>query len=122
IPRLAVVEFQRIPSGSQNLWAYALSDPLFAEVEKHLLVPAAGETRLSAGECRAAGIRVHQFGGRLDRATQFLAKTVGKESDPLSRSLAVVDPDLVWFNLAGIGEIGWIDAAAAWCRTRRVPY
>ena len=122
IPRLAVIEFQRRQAGSQNLWAYALTDPLFAEVEKHVLVPAGGETRLSADECRTAGIRVHQFGGRIARATQFLATTVGVERDPLSRSLAAIDPDLVWFNLAGIGEIGWIDAAAAWCRARRVRY
>jgi glycosyltransferase involved in cell wall biosynthesis len=122
MPRLAVVEFQRSAAGSQNLWAYALTDPLFAEVEKHVLVPAGGETRLSTGECRTAGIRVHQFGGRIARATQFLATTVGMERDPLSRSFAAVDPDLVWFNLAGIGEIGWIDAAAAWCRTHRIPY
>jgi glycosyltransferase involved in cell wall biosynthesis len=122
MPRLAVVDFMPIPAGSQNLWVHALTDPHFSVVDKHVLVPAGGRTRLSADERDAARIHIHEFAGRSARAAQFLAQKLGMERDPLSRSLATVDPDLVWFNLAGIGEIGWIDAAAAWCRARRVPY
>lgn len=122
ILRLAVVEFQRRPAGSQNLWAHALIDPRFSIMEKHVLVPAGGETRLSEDERRAAGIRIHEFGGRGARAAQRAARRFGIDRDPLGRAVAAVDPDLVWFNLAGIGEIGWIDTAAAWCRTHRVPY
>jgi glycosyltransferase involved in cell wall biosynthesis len=122
MPRLAVVQLLPVPGGSQNLWVHALTDPCFSAVEKHVLVPAGGETRMSADERRTAGISIHEFAGRAARAAQFVAQKFGMDRDPLSRSLAAVDPDLVWFNLAGIGEIGWIDAAAAWCRAHRIPY
>ncbi len=122
LPRIAVVEFLPHAGGSQNLWAHALCDPLFADAEKHLIIPAGATTRLSAEECRAAGIRVHSVAGTAIRAMRALAKVAGVSTDPISRSLAGVDPDLVWFNLAGIGEIGWIDESTAWCRERRIPY
>ncbi len=122
MPRLAVVDFIPIPAGSQNLWAHALIDPRFSVVEKHVLVPVGAVTRLSVDERRTAGIQLHEFGGRSARATQLVAQRLGMKRDPLSRSLGSLDPDLVWFNLAGIGEIGWVDAAAAWCRSHRVPY
>ena len=121
-PRLAVADFIAIPAGSQNLWAHALMDPRFSAVEKRLLVVPGARTRLSEADCRAAAIQVHEFGARAPRAAQAVARRLGLGGDPLSRALGRVDPDLVWFNLAGIGEIGWIDRAAAWCRTHRVPY
>jgi glycosyltransferase involved in cell wall biosynthesis len=122
MPRLAVVEFIASPAGSQNLWVHALTDPRFAAVEKHVLVPAGATTRLSDSDRRAASIGVHEFGGRVARAVHSVTRRLGAKRDPLTRSLAALDPGLVWFNLAGIGEIGWIDAATAWCRARRVPY
>ncbi len=121
-PRLAVVEFVPSPAGSQNLWVHALTDPQFGGVEKHVLVPAGGTTRLSDGARASAGITVHEFAGRAARAMQRVGRRLGIDRDPLSRALEAVDPDLVWFNLAGIGEIGWTDAAAAWCRAQGVPY
>lgn len=122
MPRLAVVEFQGSAAGSQNLWAYALTDPQFSAIEKHVLVPSGCSTRLTDAECLASKIRIHEFAGRAARAAQVIARRVGIDRDPLSRALATVAPDIVWFNLAGIGEIGWIETAAAWCRTHRVPY
>jgi glycosyltransferase involved in cell wall biosynthesis len=121
-PRLAVAQLGREPGGSQNLWVHALTDPRFSGVEKHVLVPAGGGTKLSAEERRAAGITLHEFGGSAGRLAQRAAKTLGLDRDPLARALGAVDPDVVWFNLAGIGEIGWIDAAAAHCRARHLPY
>src|SRR6185437_14089333 len=101
---------------------HALTDPRFAAVEKHVLVPAGGSTRLSVAARRAASIGVHEFGGRASRAMHSVARRLGARRDPLTRSLAALEPGLVWFNLAGIGEIGWIDSATAWCRERGVPY
>ena len=121
-PRLAVVDFVPIAAGSQNLWAHALTDSRFAAIDKHVLVPAGGRTVLSADDCRTAGILVHEFGGRAARVIQYAARRFGADRDPLTRALASIRPGLVWFNLAGIGEIGWIDSAAAWCRAQRVPY
>ena len=121
-PRLAVAQPGAEPGGSQNLWVHALTDPMFSDVEKHVLVPAGGGTKLSAEERRAAGIALHEFGGGAARLVQRAAKRFGRDRDHLARALDAVDPDIVWFNLAGIGEIGWIDAAAAYCRARRIPY
>ena len=121
-PRLVVVDFQSLPAGSQNLWVHALTDPQFAAMEKLLLIPARGKTRLSDDAARAAGISVHHFGGRLALLAQSVAQKAGAQFEPVSRGLQSLDPDLVWFNLAGIGEIGWIDQCTAWCRARRVPY
>jgi glycosyltransferase involved in cell wall biosynthesis len=122
MPRLAVVESMAFPAGSQNFWVYALTDSQFSGVEKHVLKPSGATTQLSEEARRAAGISVHDVGGRAARAAQFLARKIGLSRDISSRALAAVDPDLVWFNLAGIGEIGWIDDAAAWCEARRIPY
>lgn len=122
MPRLVVVELVASPAGSQNLWVHALTDPRFAAVEKHVLAPDGATTRLSEAARRTASIGVHEFGGRAARALHSVARRLGARRDPLTRSLAALDPGLVWFNLAGIGEIGWIDAATAWCRERRVPY
>jgi glycosyltransferase involved in cell wall biosynthesis len=119
---LVVVDFQSLPAGSQNLWAHALTDSRFAAVEKHLLVPARGTTRLSHDAARASGIRVHEYGGRLALLAQSIAQKGGAKFDPVSRALRSIVPDLVWFNLAGIGEIGWIDQCTAWCRANGVPY
>ncbi len=121
-PRLIVVEFVPIPAGSQNLWVHALTDPRFSAFEKHVLIPAGGETRLPADDRRASGIQLHEFGGGAALAVQRVARKLGVNVEPLSRALAALQPDLVWFNLAGIGEIGWIDDAAAWCRARGVPH
>jgi glycosyltransferase involved in cell wall biosynthesis len=121
-PRLAVVESMAFPAGSQNFWVYALTDPQFSAVDKHVLKPAGGTTQLSDDARRAARISVHDVGGRVARAAQFVAQKVGLRRDISSRALAALNPDLVWFNLAGIGEIGWIDDATAWCRTHRIPY
>ena len=122
MPRLAVVESMAFPAGSQNSWMYALTDPQFSGVEKHVLKPAGGATQLSEDARNAAGISVHDTGGRVARAAEFFARKIGLRRDIASRALAAVDPDLVWFNLAGIGEIGWIDDVTAWCRARRIPY
>lgn len=122
MPRLVVVDFIPIPAGSQNLWAHALTDPRFSALEKHVLIPAGGRTRLTDDDGRAAGIQIHEFGGGAARTVQRVAKKLGANVDPLSRALAALEPDLVWFNLAGIGEIGWIDDAAAWCRAHGVPH
>jgi glycosyltransferase involved in cell wall biosynthesis len=122
MPRLVVVDYQSLPAGSQNLWVHALTDPQFAAIEKHVLIPAGGATRLSSDAARAAGIRVHEFGGRAAHLLQSIARKAGGQFDPVSRALQSIAPDLVWFNLAGIGEIGWIDQCTAWCRTHRVPY
>lgn len=120
-PRLAVVDFIPIPAGSQNLWAHALTDPRFAAVEKHVIVPAGAETCLSADQRSSADIRMHEFTGA-GGVVRAVSRRLGVDRDPLSGALAAVKPGLVWFNLAGIGEIGWIDAAAAWCRAQHVPY
>jgi len=122
MPRLAVVDFIPIPAGSQNLWVHALTDPRFSAVEKHVLVSAGAQTALAEADRHHAEIRMHEFAGRGARAAQFVARRLGMRRDPLRRALAAVAPDIVWFNLAGIGEIGWIDDAAAWCRANRVPY
>jgi hypothetical protein len=121
-PRLAVAQLGGEPGGSQNLWVHALTDPAFSGVEKHVLVPAGGGPKLSDEERRAAGIAPHEFGGGAWRLAHGVVKSLGFARDPLVRALDAVDPDIAWFNLAGIGEIGWIDAAAARCRARRVPY
>jgi glycosyltransferase involved in cell wall biosynthesis len=122
MPRLAVVDYQSLPAGSQNLWVHALTDPHFAAVEKHVLIPPGGTTRLSNDAAHSSGIAVHEFGGSATQLLQSLAHRVGVRFDPVSRALQSIEPDLVWFNLAGIGEIGWIDQCTAWCRTHRVPY
>ncbi len=121
-PRLAVVQLLTIAGGSENLWVHALTDRRFAGIEKHVLIPAGGQTRISPDERRATGITLHEFAGRGARIVQRASQLLGADRDPLERSLAKIDPDLVWFNLAGIGDIGFIGAAAARCRALKIPY
>jgi hypothetical protein len=74
MPRLAVMESMAFPAGSQNFWVYALTDPRFSAIEKHVLKPAGGTTQLSEDARRAAGISVHDVGGRAARTARFIAQ------------------------------------------------
>jgi glycosyltransferase involved in cell wall biosynthesis len=121
-PRIAVVQLISPPGGSQNLWVHAFTDPRFAAVEKHVLLPAGGVTRLSATDRASARITMHEFGSRAELLTQRALRPFGIPGDPLTRALDRVGADLVWFNLAGLGELGWIGAATRSCRARGVPY
>ena len=51
-PRVAIVQLLPVAGGSQNLWVHAFCDRRFAGVEKHAIIPAGGETRLSPEERR----------------------------------------------------------------------
>ncbi len=121
-PRVAVVQLISPPGGSQNLWVHAFMDPRFAAMEKHVLLPAGGVTRLSAEDRASAGITLHEFGSRTEVLAQRALRPLRIARDPLWRALDRVEPDLVWFNLAGLGELGWIGAAARGCRDRGIPY
>jgi glycosyltransferase involved in cell wall biosynthesis len=120
--RLLVVQLDKRPGGSQNLWLHALTDSSFQAAERQVLLPSGGVTRLSTAELAAAGITVNTFGGGAARMASEVARRLGAGYDPLASAVAARDPDLVWFNLDGLGQIGWIDAAAARCRELGIPY
>jgi glycosyltransferase involved in cell wall biosynthesis len=121
-PRVAIVQLTSSPGGSQNLWVHAFTDPRFAAVEKHVVLPAGGVTRLSAADRASAQITMHEFGSRAGLIARRVLRPFSIPVDPITRALDRVRPDLVWFNLAGLGELGWIGAATRSCRARGIPY
>ncbi|MDH5235629.1 MAG: glycosyltransferase family 4 protein [Gemmatimonadota bacterium] len=126
-PRVLIVSFIATPGGAHNLWRYLVMDPAVAgQCEFHLLAPRAYRdadpvpfadgtvafhalTELTPPPLRERLLR-RMIGGAVPESTRWTTR------------LEAIAPDLVLFNLAGMGDLNWCVAPGEGCRVRGVPY
>jgi glycosyltransferase involved in cell wall biosynthesis len=126
-PRVLIVTFLGAPGGSHNFWRHLVMDPsVRGAIAAMLLAPRAyrdaDPTPFGDG-----GIAFHAMtelappalGERLMR--RMMGRAIPYEARWRTR-LDALRPDLVLFNLAGMGEIAWCVPAGAACAALGIPY
>lgn len=126
-PRVLIVSFIGTPGGAHNLWRHFVMDPTIADaLELHVLAPrdyreadpapfADGRvtfhalTELTPPPFRERMLR-RMIGGEVPESTRWRTR------------LDAIAPDLVLFNLAGMGDMNWCGPAGEACADRRTPY
>lgn len=126
-PRVLIVSFIAAPGGAHNLWRHFAMDPdVSSALELHALAPRAYRdadaapfadgriafhslTELTPPPLRARLLR-RMIGGAVPETTRWTSR------------LESIEPDLVLFNLAGMGDINWCVSAGSACKERGTPY
>ena len=126
-PRVLIVSFIATPGGAHNLWRHFVMDPAVADtLELHVLAPRAYReadpapfadgrvtfhalTELTPPPFRERVLR-RMIGGEVPESTRWRVR------------LDAIAPDLVFFNLAGLGDMNWCGPAGEACTARRTPY
>lgn len=126
-PRVLIVSFIATPGGAHNLWRHFVMDPVVAgALDLHLLAPRAYRdadpapfadgrltfhalTELTPPPFRERMLR-RMFGGEVPESARWRTR------------LDAIAPDLVLFNLAGMGDMNWCGPAGEACTERRTPY
>lgn len=117
-------------NGAEKFWSEAIDQPAFAEFAVHVMMPLTEGNQARKKSIEDAGGTVHlsRRSGRLVRsiASAVLSRLTGSSADvinqPWFRCLVNAPPDLAWFHLAGIGEVGWLNYATELCRRHGIPY
>lgn len=126
-PRVLIVSFIGGTGGAHNLWRHFVMDPAHADAfEFHLLAPRAYR---DADPAPFADGRV-TFHAMTELTPppfreRLLRRMVGAEVPEATRwrtRLDAIDPDLVFFNLAGMGDMNWCVPAGEAAAARGTPY
>ncbi len=126
-PRVLIVSFIAVPGGAHNLWRHFVQDPAVAPaLDLHLLAPSEYRER-DPEPFRSGAVQFHAMTELLPpplrtRMLSRLTGTVVPERTRWETRLAALAPDLVWFNLAGLGDMNWCVPAGAACAARGLPY
>ncbi|MBX7117385.1 MAG: glycosyltransferase family 4 protein [Gemmatimonadaceae bacterium] len=126
-PRILVVSFIGTPGGAHNLWRHLVLDPaVAARFEFHLLAPA-GYREADPAPFATGGVTFHPMTELLPPPfrDRLLRRMVGREVPETTRwrtRLDAIAPDLVLFNLAGMGDMNWGVPAGEAAAARRTPY
>ena len=126
-PRVLIVSFIAAPGGAHNLWRHFVKDRVVADaLDLHVLAPRAYRD-VDPAPFADGRVTFHElteltpppFGARM------LRRMIGgdvPESTRWHSRLAAIAPDLVWFNLAGMGDMNWCGPAGEACAARGTPY
>lgn len=126
-PRVLIVSFIATPGGAHNLWRHFVMDPSVADaVEFHVLAPRGYRDADPApfADGRIAFHALTELTPPPLRA-RLLRRMIGSSVPEMTRwvsRLESIAPDLVLFNLAGMGDINWCVPAGAACAARATPY
>lgn len=126
-PKVLIVSFIGVPGGSHNFWRHLVMDPAVRDViEPHLLAPSAyreadpasfADGRL--GFHALTELAAPALGERLMR--RMTGRAIPYATRWRTR-LEAIQPSLVVFNLAGMGEINWCVPAGEACAALGIPY
>lgn len=126
-PRVLVVSFIATPGGAHNLWRHFVMDPAHRDrFEFHLLAPRA--YREADPAPFADGTLAFHAMTELTPPPlreRLLRRMVGAEVPETTRwrtRLDAIAPDLVIFNLAGMGDMNWCVPAGEAAAARGTPY
>ena len=126
-PRVLIVSFIGGPGGAHNLWRHFVMDPQVADaLELHVLAPRAYR---DADPAPFADSRV-TFHALTELTPppfheRLLRRMIGGEVPESTRwhsRLDAIAPDLVFFNLAGMGDMNWCVPSGEACTVRGTPY
>jgi glycosyltransferase involved in cell wall biosynthesis len=126
-PRVLVVSFIATPGGAHNLWRHFVMDPTVASaLEVHLLAPRAYREADPAPFADGA-VTFHALTELTPPPLRerLLHRMIGgavPESTRWRTRLDAIAPDLVLFNLAGMGDMNWCVPAGEACVARGTPY
>jgi glycosyltransferase involved in cell wall biosynthesis len=126
-PKVLIVSFIGVPGGSHNLWRHLVMDPSVRDaIQPHLLAPSAyreaDPAPFADGKVvfhALTELAAPALGERLMR------RMTGRAIPYATRWRTRLDdlrPDLVLFNLAGMGEINWCVPAGEACAALGIPY
>ena len=126
-PRVLIVSFIDVPGGAHNLWRHFVQDPAVAPaLELHLLAPSDYRER-DPEPFRSGAVQFHAMTELMPqplraRMLSRLTGSVVPERTRWETRLAAIAPDVVWFNLAGLGDMNWCVPAGEACVARGIPY
>ena len=126
-PRVLIVSFIDTPGGAHKLWRHFAMDPEIASaLEFHVLAPRAYQDADPApfSDGRVAFHALTELTPPPLRQ-RLLRRMIGREIPDTARwttRLEALAPDLVLFNLAGMGDLNWCVTAGAACAARGTPY
>ncbi len=126
-PRVLIVSFIATPGGAHNLWRHFVMDPLIDDaLELHVLAPRAYRDADPApfADGRVAFHALTELTPPPFRE-RVLRRMIGLEVPEQTRwrtRLDAIAPDLVFFNLAGMGDMNWCVPAGEACASRGTPY
>lgn len=126
-PRVLIVSFIATPGGAHNLWRHFAMDPaVAAALELHVLAPRAYRDADPA-PFADGGVHFHALTELTppplrERLLRRMIGSAVPESTRWTTRLESIAPDLVLFNLAGMGDLNWCVAAGAACAERGVPF
>lgn len=126
-PRVLIVSFIATPGGAHNLWRHFVMDPAHRDAfEFHVLAPRAYREADPAPfvDGRIAFHSMTELTPPPFRE-RLLRRMVGAEIPEATRwrtRLDAIEPDIVLFNLAGMGDMNWCVPAGEACASRVTPY
>ena len=126
-PKVLVVSFIAVPGGAHNLWRHLVMDPAAADAcEFNLLAPRAYRDADPApfADGRTAFHALTELTPPPLRE-RVLRRMIGAEVPESVRwrtRLESLRPDLVLFNLAGMGDMNWCVPAGEACAAEGIPY
>ena len=126
-PRVLIVSFIGAPGGAHNLWRHFVLDAAHRDAfEFHLLAPRAYRDADPAPFVDG-GVTFHAMTELTPPPLRerLLRRMVGAEVPEATRwrtRLDAIAPDLVWFNLAGMGDMNWCVPAGEAAAARGTPY
>lgn len=126
-PTVLVVSFLGAPGGAHNFWRHLVMDPAVGEAIAPALLAPRGYREADPTPFADGRIAFHpmtelaapDLGERLMR--RMMGRAIPYETRWRTR-LDAIRPDLVLFNLAGMGEIDWCVPAGAACAALGIPY
>lgn len=126
-PRVLIVSFIATPGGAHNLWRHLVMDPRVAEAcEFHLLAPRAyrdaDPTPFADGSLTFHALTELTPPPFRERVLRRMIGAEIPESTRWRNRLDSIAPDLVLFNLAGMGDMNWCVPAGEACVARGTPY
>jgi len=126
-PRVLIVSFIGVAGGAHNLWRHLVMDPAVAQqFEFHLLAPRAYRD-VDPAPFADGKVTFHAMTELTPPPLRerLLRRMVGIEVPEERRwrtRLDAIAPDLVVFNLAGMGDANWCVPAGAAAAQRGTPY
>ena len=126
-PKVLIVSFIGVPGGSHNLWRHFVMDASVRDaIESHLLAPLAYRD-VDPAPFVDGNVTFHALTELAAPALgeRLMRRMTGRAIPYATRwrtRLADLRPDLVMFNLAGMGDINWCVPAGEACAALGVPY
>lgn len=125
--RLAIAALTTAGGGAENLWRLFVTDPTVRPSLDPVLLAPHGYRPVDARALAAAHVPIQELAHGVRESVRFKIERRLAGDDAASRTqwqqaLLATTPELLWINIAGMGELDWAVPLAELCRARALPY